>query len=111
MDKNQKIRILKAIQSGELEISALNLEPGIYRRTDRPGIYQNDAGFEIEYSELTRLSESLSFMVQASFVNDEEFPALIMITDFAKGWIEGKQYTEFHFTNLEAAENVVRLGE
>jgi hypothetical protein len=109
MNKEMKINILKGIQKGEISLAALKLVPGIYRQTDRPGIYRNDTGYEIEFQDLLTLCKSISFSAQCVFIQDEESPSLIILSDLALPRIDGRTFSEIRVVNQQTAENLTKI--
>ena len=97
MDSKQKkafkIKLLKAISTGQLPVSALNIQMGTYLKTDRPGIYQ-DNGHLISYDEVSRLIKSGCFGVCSMFTNDNPYPDSITIS-------EGSENVEFRMETPE----------
>ncbi len=109
MDRQKKIELLQQIESGELPSNILNIEPGLYLRTDEPNIYRNQKGYTLKYPDVIQQSKVLSLLCEITNITGEHTPAFIRVMPFPVGWIEQKEYASMEMPTEERANSMAKF--
>jgi hypothetical protein len=96
MERQKKIELLQRIEAAELSPNILNVEKGLYLRTDQIGIYRNESGYDVKYPEIIEQGKILSLLCEFTTITGDELPYFIRVTPFPVGWMEFKEYASIH---------------